>query len=51
MKIVNDQIYVVRRGDTINSIAKKYGVNPTTILIVNSITPKLKEGQVIYIKN
>lgn len=51
MKILKDEIYIVKKGDTLNSIAQSYNINPTTILITNNITPKLKEGTVLFIKN
>ena len=43
--------YIVKKDDTIDKIALKYGVNPTSILINNLITPKMiKEGCILYIK-
>ena len=50
MQKVRNEIYVVQANDTLNSIATKYEINPTIILIQNSITPNLiKEGQILYI--
>ena len=50
MKIENNQIYVIKKGDTLASIAQKYKVNPTTILISNNISTKMiREGFVLYI--
>lgn len=43
--------YIVQKGDTIDKIAKKYQINPTTILINNFISPQMiKEGCVLFIK-
>ena len=50
MQKIKNEIYVVRSGDTLNSIANDYKINPTIILIQNAITPKLiKEGMILYI--
>ncbi len=52
MKKIKDAIYLVKKGDSLNSIAKKYNVNSTKILIDNNCTPKMiKEGMVLFIKN
>lgn len=51
MKKMLNEIYIVKPHDTINSIAKKYGVNPLTILLYNNITPKMiSKGKVLFIK-
>ncbi len=43
-------LYVVKKGDTLNSIAKKFNVNPTQILVENYITPAgIKEGVILSI--
>lgn len=50
MKLVKNQIYYVKDGDTIESIAKEYNVNPTVILIKNKITPNMIcKGMILYI--
>ena len=47
----SDQIsvYVVRKGDTISSIAKMYDVTPNTIKWANDIKGAVKEGDVLTI--
>lgn len=51
MKKFESPIYVVKAGDTINTIAQKNGVNPTQILLTNNIMPNMiKEGVALYIK-
>lgn len=50
MKLVKNQIYYVKDGDTIESIAREYNVNPTVILIKNKITPNMIcKGLILYI--
>lgn len=50
MKTKNLPIYRVKKGDTLKSIAIKYGVNPTQILVENAITPsQIREGFIISI--
>ena len=50
MQIVNSPIYVIKDGDSLSSIAEKFNVNPTSILLVNNITPKnIRKGFVLYI--
>lgn len=45
-----NSIYLIKEGDTLNSIASEYNVNPTSILITNNITPKnIRKGFVLYI--
>ncbi len=52
MKKYKDEIYVVKKEDTLSSIATAYGVNPVTILVSNNCTPKMiKEGLILYIKH
>ncbi len=42
--------YVVRKGDTLSSIAKMFGVSTNTIIWANDVNAKtLKEGQVLVI--
>lgn len=42
--------YIVRKGDTLSSIAKMFGVSSNTILWANNVTAKtLKEGQELII--
>ncbi len=51
MKKFKDEIYIVKKGDTLSSIATEFNVNPTQILIDNKCLPKmLQEGYVLYIK-
>ena len=51
MKKMLNEIYIVKPHDTIDSIAKKYGVNPLMILLYNNITPKMiSKGKVLFIK-
>ena len=51
-KVVNPkytQSYIIKKGDTFNSIVKRFKLNPTKLKELNSITNenKLKEGQVL----
>ena len=42
--------YKTKSGDTIESIAKKYGISSLQILLFNPVLPeKLKEGLFLYI--
>jgi len=42
------KIYKIQKGDTLNSIAKKFNTNPTAILIENNISPKsIREGKIL----
>lgn len=41
--------YTVRKGDTLSSIAKMYGVTTNTIVWANDIGNSVKEGQVLVI--
>ena len=43
------QSYTIKKGDTFNSIVKRFKLNPTKLKELNSITNenKLKEGQVL----
>ncbi len=50
MQIINQELYCVKEGENLNTIAKKFNVNPTTILLVNNISPKnIRKGFVLYI--
>ncbi len=41
---------VVKKGQTINDIAKMYGKNATTLLILNEALPKdIKEGKILFL--
>lgn len=52
MEIKNNQLYKIKENDTLNSIALKFNINPTSILLVNNITPKnIRKGFVLYIPN
>ena len=51
MRKENLAIYIVQKGDTLNSIASRYNVSPTEILIQNAIVPRqIREGMVIEVK-
>ena len=42
--------YIVKKGDTLSSIAAKFEVSPTQILVENYITPSsIKEGTILSI--
>ncbi len=42
--------YIVKKGDTLSAIAKKFDINPTQILVENYITPSgIKEGVILSI--
>ena len=42
--------YIVKKGDTLASIASKFEVSPTQILVENYITPSsIKEGTILSI--
>lgn len=50
MKAENLSIYKIKKGDTLKSIALKYDINPTQILVENAITPnQIREGFIISI--
>ena len=50
MKKFLNNLYIVKKGDTIESIAKKYMINSMSILLQNNVTPKMiKEGMILYI--
>ena len=52
MKIEKCPIYEIKEGDSLNSIAQKFDVNPTSILLANNISPKqIRKGFVLYIPN
>ncbi len=52
MKKFKDEIYIVKKEDTLSSIASAYGVNPVTILIANNCTPNMiQEGLILFIKH
>lgn len=51
MKKIKHEIYVVQEGDSLDSIARNYKLNPTQILIQNKIGPKLKKGMVIFLSH
>ena len=52
IKAVTTYEYIVKENDTIDKIAQKYGLNPTLILINNSITPHMiKKGNILFIKD
>ena len=41
---------VVKKGQTINDIAKEYGKNATTLLILNETLPKyITEGKIMFL--
>lgn len=50
MNIEQSEIYVVKEGDTLEGLAKKFDVNATSILLANNISPKnIRPGFVIYL--
>ncbi|MCM1324958.1 MAG: LysM peptidoglycan-binding domain-containing protein [Acetobacter sp.] len=50
MKKTKNSIYIVETGDTLNSIAAEYNINPTKILLANNCTPKMiTQGMVLFI--
>ncbi len=50
MELINNELYVIQENDTLSSIAEKYNINPTSILIINNISPKnIRKGFVLYI--
>lgn len=50
MQITHSELYCVQENDTLASIAEKFNLNPTSILIINNITPKnIRKGFVLYI--
>ena len=50
MNVKNSELYTIKEGDSLDTIAKKFAVNPTSILLVNNITPKnIRKGFVLYI--
>ncbi len=52
MKRENLSFYRVKKGDTLNSIAERYKISPTEILIQNMIVPKnIREGFVLEIRS
>lgn len=51
MKKEYNCFYMVKKGEMIDDIANKYGINATAILISNLTTPQMiKEGCVLFIK-
>ncbi len=50
MKKIFDRFYIVKRDDTLSSIAEKFEINETQILVENFITPsQIKEGVILSI--
>lgn len=50
MKKQLNNFYKIQKGDTIDSIASLYGVNPIKILILNNTSPFLiKDGDYLFI--
>lgn len=51
MKQENLSLYRVKKSDTLNSIAERYKVSTTEILLQNAIVPKnIREGFVLEIR-
>lgn len=51
MKIIENDVYFVQKGDSLESISKKFQINPTTLLIKNNITPKMiTTGFILIVK-
>ncbi len=45
MKFENLKIYRIKKDDTLNSIAHRYKLSPTEILVKNTIIPsQIREG-------
>ncbi len=51
-KIIFDK-YIIKEGDTINSIAKEHNIKPITILALNKFiaTKKIKAGEILTLSN
>lgn len=50
MKKILNNLYIVKKGDTLESIAQKYMISSMNILLQNNVTPKMiKEGLILYI--
>ena len=50
MKEAQNKIYQIKEGDTLEGIAKKFDINPTSILLANKISPKnIRAGFVIFL--
>ena len=51
MKIIENDVYFVQKGDTLEKKKKKFQINPTTLLIKNNITPKMiTTGFILVVK-
>lgn len=52
MKIYQNSLYIVEENDSLDKIAEKFKINPTTLLIANNISPKsIRKGFVLFIPN
>lgn len=50
MKKYYEKFYLVQENDSLSSIANKYNINPTQILIENQISPKeIRKGKLLII--
>lgn len=50
MKKIFAPYYIVKKGDTLASIAQKFDISPTQILVENYLTPSsIKEGTILSI--
>ena len=50
VKKILSPIYKIKNGDTLKSIASKYKINPTEILLFNNITPRqIHEGFILFL--
>lgn len=51
MKKEKNIFYIVKKGDSLETIAKIYETTSVKILILNNLTPNMiKDGTILYIK-
>lgn len=48
--LYNEGLYIVEKGDTLSSIAKKFNTTKNLIIIDNRLIEEVKEGDYLYIK-
>ncbi len=50
MKKIYMPYYIVKKGETLDSISQKFDINPTQILVENYLTPaQIKAGTILSI--
>ncbi len=50
MEKIENSVYIVQEGDTIDSIAKRFGINPIWLLLKNNISPlQVQKGVVLSV--